>query len=83
MKILYFSWIREKIGTSSEEIPFSKNISNINELINALKKISDNHRKAFTDKKSIRVAINKSFASFESKIHPEDEIAFFPPVTGG
>ncbi len=83
MKILYFSWIREKIGTSSEEIPFSRDISNINDLINLLMQQSENHKKAFSDKSSIRVAINKNFSSFNSKINSGDEIAFFPPVTGG
>ena len=83
MKILYFSWIREKVGVSSQEITIDENISDINDLILFLKNLSTKHHNAFSDQNSIRVAINKNFSSFDTKIKNEDEIAFFPPVTGG
>ena len=83
MKILYFSWLREKIGLDSEEIKISEKIGDVNELVEFLKKSSEKHSIAFQDVKSIKVAVNKDFASLNTKIQDQDEIAFFPPVTGG
>jgi len=48
-----------------------------------LKKSSEKHSIAFQNMKSIKVAVNKEFANFNTKIQDQDEIAFFPPVTGG
>ena len=83
MKILYFSWVREKIGMESEYLKINNEINDINELISFLKTCSENHNKAFSDLNSINVAINKSHASHKSKIKDSDEVAFFPPITGG
>ena len=83
MRILYFSWIKEKIGVSSQEINIDEKISDISDLIMYLKNLSTNHHNALSDQNSIRVAINKNFSSFDTKIKNGDEIAFFPPVTGG
>ena len=83
MKILYFSWIKEKIGTNSEEIMKPKKVENVMDLIQFLQSVSDRHKDAFSHLKTIKVAVNKNFASFETEIKNNDEIAFFPPVTGG
>ena len=83
MKILYFSWVREKIGIEEQNIKLKKNIHNVSDLISFLKNSSENHYKAFSDLDSINVAINKNHSSLESKIQDDDEIAFFPPITGG
>ena len=83
MKILYFSWLREKIGIDSEEIKISEKIGDVNELVEFLKKSSERHSIAFQNMKSIKLAVNKEFANFNTKIQDQDEIAFFPPVTGG
>ena len=83
MKILYFSWVREKIGIEEQNIKLKKNIHNVSDLISFLKNSSEKHYKAFSDLNSINVAINKNHSSLESKIQDGDEIAFFPPITGG
>ena len=83
MKILYFSWLKEKIGTSSEEIEKPKKVKTIMDLIQFLKNSSNGHKDAFAHLKSIKVAVNKNFANFETEVNNNDEIAFFPPVTGG
>lgn len=83
MKILYFSWLREKIGLDSEEIKISEKIGDVKELVDFLKKSSEKHSIAFQNMKSIKVAVNKEFANLNTKIQDQDEIAFFPPVTGG
>ena len=83
MKILYFSWLKEKIGTNSEEIEKPKKVKTIMDLIQFLKNTSNGHKDAFSHLKSIKVAVNKNFSNFETEINNNDEIAFFPPVTGG
>ena len=83
MKILYFSWLKEKIGTNSEEINKPIKVETVMDLIQFLKNISKGHEDAFTHLKSVKVAVNKNFANFETEINNNDEIAFFPPVTGG
>ena len=83
MKILYFSWLKEKVGKSLEEIEKPKEVHSIKDLIEFLKNNSNKHQNAFKYPKSIKVAVNRDFADFETLINEEDEIAFFPPVTGG
>ena len=83
MKILYFSWLKDKIGTNSEEIDKPIKVKTVMDLIQFLKNISKGHEDAFTHLKSVKVAVNKNFANFETEINNNDEIAFFPPVTGG
>jgi len=83
MRILYFSWLKEKIGLNSQEIIKPENVETVGDLITFLKEKSENHKNAFSDLNSIKVAVNQEFADLEKKIKEKDEIAFFPPVTGG
>ena len=83
MKVLYFSWIKDKLGKSYEEIQVSDNIKTINDLITLLKQNNENYEDVFKDTSSIKVSINMETAEFEDRIHDNDEVAFFPPMTGG
>ena len=83
MKIIYFSWLKETLGISEENVRPPDNIKNINNLIKWLGKKSMEHRKVFLKSKSIRCAINHQIVNKSSKIKDKDEIAFFPPFTGG
>ena len=83
MKVLYFSWIKDKLGKSNEEIQLNDNIKTINDLITSLKEINENYLDVFKDTSSIKVSINMETAEFEDRIHDNDEVAFFPPMTGG
>ena len=83
MKVLYFSWIKDKLGKSHEEIQVSDNIKTINDLITLLKQNNENYKDVFEDTSSIKVSINMETAGFEDSIHDNDEVAFFPPMTGG
>ena len=83
MKILYFSWIKDKLGKSHEEMQLNDNIKTVNDLITLLKKNNQNYEDVFKDTSSIKVSINMETATFEDSIHDNDEIAFFPPMTGG
>ena len=83
MIIKYFSWIKEHIGKSEERIELPVNVSTIEELMLYLENLNDKYKLAFKKKDLIKIAINKSYSSIDDKISNNDEIAFFPPVTGG
>ena len=83
MIIKYFFWIKEHIGKSEELIELPNNVKTISELINYLNNLNDDYKKVFVKKDLIKIAVNKTYCSKETKISNNDEIAFFPPVTGG
>ena len=83
MKILYFSWIKDGIGKSQENITIDDGIKNIADLVNFLVAINEDYKKVFSDLSSIRFSKNMNLASIEESVTNDDEIAFFPPMTGG
>ena len=83
MVIKYFSWIKEHIGKSEEQFDLPRNIANVNQLINYLNEIDEKYNIIFEKKELIKIAVNKTYSSFDTNISDGDEIAFFPPVTGG
>ena len=83
MIIKYFSWIKEHIGKSEEQIELPGHINNVNELINYLNEKDKKYSLIFEKKEIIKIAVNKTYSSFDTNISNSDEIAFFPPVTGG
>jgi sulfur-carrier protein len=83
VKILYFAWVRQKIGVSEEELRLPTSVINVSGLIDFLKLRGAGYAVAFHDLKALRVAVNQQHSSFDASICPDDEIAFFPPVTGG
>ena len=82
MKILYFANLRETIGKSEEYLTIKSEIS-ISQLITLLKKKNNKYLNALGDKKKIMYAVNCEYVGPSKKISDSDEIAFFPPVTGG
>ncbi len=83
MKLLYFARIREDIGHSSEDISLPEGVSDIGGLIDHLCAKGENYRSAFKDKTIIRVAVNQLYVNFDHPLSGGDEVAFFPPMTGG
>ena len=79
--MIYFSWIRERIGKSSERV--ETKAETIVELIEELKEKDVRYSEVFSDLGSFRIAINQELASFDASIIEAKEIAFFPPMTGG
>ena len=79
--LIYFSWIRERIGKSGECI--ETRAQTIVELIEELKDKDVRYSEVFSDLGSFRVAINQELASLDASIIEAKEIAFFPPMTGG
>jgi molybdopterin synthase sulfur carrier subunit len=82
MKILYFSWLREKIGVPFEELEVQS--ENVHDLIKELISTDQKYALAFEDIKSIRVAVDqKLIQNLNVSIKNVKEVAFFPPMTGG
>ena len=82
MKILYFASIKQRIGKAEDLIKVLKPIT-ISEVIEILKTKNKNYNLVFSDLKNIRCSVNYNFVDFDKKVSNEDELAFFPPVTGG
>ena len=83
MKLLYFAWVRERTGISAEEIPLPDGVANVGELIEWQRSRGDGYADAFEDGNLVRVAVNQAHVEIDHKISDGDEVAFFPPVTGG
>ena len=83
MIIKYFSWVKDLAETAEEKIDLPKNVKNVEELIQFLIKKNKKYEKIFVRKNAIKIAVNKIYASPSSRIKNNDEVAFFPPVTGG
>ena len=83
MKLLYFAWLREKIGTAEEDISPPETVQTVAELLDWLKSRGENYENALADLSVVRVAVNQNYVKLDSPVAPEDEVALFPPVTGG
>ena len=83
MKVLYFASLRQKVGVGAEEVDLPAGIATVGELIAWLKERSPRHAEAFADMAGVRCAVNQDYARPEDPVRPGDEVAFFPPVTGG
>lgn len=83
MKLLYFAWLREKAGVSNEDVFPPDSVATVTDLIQWQIGRGGGHAEAFADLSVIRIAVNQEYVGFEHPIAPGDEIAFFPPMTGG
>ncbi len=83
MKLLYFAWVRQKIGMAEEEVTPPAEVRDVAGLVAWLAARSPAHAAAFADPRQVRAAVNQDFATPDQPVRPGDEIAFFPPVTGG
>jgi molybdopterin converting factor subunit 1 len=83
MKILYFAWVRDKIGLDSEEFDLPSEIVTAGEFIKWFKTRGDAYAEVIGASDTVKMAINQEYAGPENAISNEDEVALFPPVTGG
>jgi molybdopterin synthase sulfur carrier subunit len=81
--LLYFAWVQQKIGRSEETLTLPAGVITVNDLIAHLKARGGGYDEAFADVERIRVAVNQEHTSFDTSLRDSDEVAFFPPVTGG
>lgn len=81
MNVLYFAWVRERIGLPKEQIETSA--STVRELVEELKAREARYEMAFADVSAIRVALDQELSDFDASLNGVTEVAFFPPMTGG
>lgn len=81
--LLYFASLREKVGVSREELALAPGSATVASLVEQLRSRDSRWTEAFTNCKAWRVAVNQQMASLATPLKPGDEVAFFPPVTGG
>ncbi len=83
VKILYFAWVRERTGTGEEDVTLPAGVSSIATLVAWLRARGPGYEAAFANPGLVRAAVNQVFARPGTAVGPGDEVAFFPPVTGG
>ncbi len=83
MKVLYFAWLKEKIGMSEEEIILPSAVTSVHELIDWMRSRGPGFAAALAEGNAVKVAVNHVYAQLKDPVTDKDEIAFFPPVTGG
>ena len=81
MNVLYFAWVRERIGLPKETIDTSA--ATVAELVNELSAREDRYALAFSDLSALRVAVDQELSDFDASLDGVREVAFFPPMTGG
>ncbi len=83
MKILYFAWLRDKVGIAEEDVTPPAEIRDVAGLVEWLKLRGGNFDQALADLSVVRVAVNQEHVPFDHPVAAGDEVALFPPVTGG
>ncbi len=83
MKLLYFAWLKEKTGVAAEEVALPAEVTTVAELLTWLGARGPGYAEALADLSAIRVAVNQVYAKPGDPVAPGDEVALFPPVTGG
>ncbi len=81
--ILYFASLRESLGCAREQVALPGATATVSSLVEQLRNRSDRWTDAFAPGKRWRVAVNQRMADLATPLRPGDEVAFFPPVTGG
>ncbi|MGY6632814.1 MAG: molybdopterin converting factor subunit 1 [Alkalilacustris sp.] len=81
MEVLYFAWLRERVGHAREAI--ETDAATVGALVAELSARSDGHAAAFADAAAVRVALDQELADHDAPLAGVREVAFFPPMTGG
>ncbi|TNJ47608.1 molybdopterin converting factor subunit 1 [Phaeobacter sp. B1627] len=81
MDVLYFAWVRERIGLPKERVETTA--VTVAELIEELMARDERYAAAFGDLSALRVALDQELAEFDAPLSGVREVAFFPPMTGG
>ena len=83
MQLLYFAWVRERVGTGEETVEPPEAVRTVADLADWLRGRSAGHAEALSDLARLRAAVERHEALVDSELGPAKEVAFFPPVTGG
>jgi molybdopterin converting factor subunit 1 len=83
MRLVYFAWLRERVGKAGETLSPPAHVTTVGALLDWLKGQGGSYAEALKDLSAVRVAVNQEYAGPDAKIGANDEVALFPPVTGG
>lgn len=83
VKLIYFAWLRERIGLGAEQVVIPRDIATIAELVAWLRTRGEGYASAFAQGDVVRAAIDRRHSRPDTTIAGATEIAFFPPMTGG
>lgn len=83
IELLYFAWVREKVGTGGERVDPPAEVTSVSALIDWLAERSPAHAAAFADRDRLRAAVDQVFVAMDAPLGNAREVAIFPPVTGG
>jgi len=83
MRILYFAWVRERMGTAEEDVAPPAEVRTVGDLIDWLAGRGEAHATALADRDRLRAAVDGDFAGPDASVAGAKEVAIFPPVTGG
>jgi molybdopterin synthase sulfur carrier subunit len=83
VKVLYFAWLRARIGCAEEEVELPPQVRDVAGLLDWLRSRGGRYAEALRDLSVIRVAVNQNYVGGEHPLKEGDEVAVFPPVTGG
>jgi sulfur-carrier protein len=83
MKLVYFAWVRERIGRPEEDVELPAEVGTVGDLVRWLRGRGDEYAYAFADPGIVRAAIDRTHAKADAPIAGAREVAFFPPMTGG
>lgn len=83
MKLLYFAWLRTRIGCAEEEVALPPDVQDVAALLDWLRSRGARYSEALRDLSVVRVAVNQDYVRPEHPVREGDEVAIFPPVTGG
>ena len=83
MKLLYFAWVRERVGMGEEDVSPPADVTSVAMLIDWLAERSPAHAAAFAERDRLRAAVDQVFVAHDAPIVGAGEVAIFPPVTGG
>ncbi len=83
MKLVYFAWLRERVGIPGESVTPPADVTTVGALLQWLKARGGGYAEALKDLSVVRVAVNQEYAGPDAPVRPGDEVALFPPVTGG
>lgn len=81
IEVLYFAWVRERIGLPREKIATSA--VTVADLVEELRAREERYALAFSDLRALRVALDQQLSDFSAPLEGVQEVAFFPPMTGG
>ena len=83
LRLLYFAWVRERVGKTEEEVEVPASVATVTELMTWLSARGEEYAHAFANPRVIRAAIDRTHVRPDTAIKNAREIAFFPPMTGG